>query len=901
MNWRPCLFFALVLLTVSGMLGAATLTVDSSGRGDYLTIQPAVDRTAPGDVVIINPGNYSGTGNRDIDLRGKAITIQGTAPEDPNVVAATIIDCKAGATDPHRGFIVSGCAGARIVGLTVTNGRATAGGAVYCTSSVLDLVNCRIVGNSTLAGDGKVTLNGGGGGGIYAESSSLQIVDCLISDNSTNYGTKMQTGDSGSGGDGGGIYATGTMVEIDGCTISNNHTGSGADSAATAGRGGDGGGVYADSLSLTDSNLADNTTGRGGTGVQGGRGGNGAAIFCRRGVIARTIIQGNIASSGGTSSGSGKVVAGPGGAGGGVFSSDSLLMTDCLVTGNGSGRAGLLGVIIAPASDGPGAGIWCAAGQIDHCTIASNSVWQSDSSTRAALGAGLFCTNQTTVSNSILWSNTPDQVAGQDCNRVTFCDIQDGLCAGSQGNVAVDPVFLSPGSWTPADEVTWTDRSTRWTPGDYHLSNTSTCIDAGDPAYTADVDAVDLAGLPRIEDGRVDMGAYEFKSLLPVYHFQASATSKHFYTAKESEKNKLLRAPNTSVWSYKGVAYYTYVRAVEPRLKPVYRLWSDKLGEHFFTAKESEKNKLLSGSSGVWLDEGVAWYAYLEGDRPAASKPVYRFWSGTLSGHYFTMDEAEKDRLSVEGSGWTFEGAAWYAFDTPEAAEEEKPVVESNSYSFTSGADGAIYQMTLKAVIDGREARIDRPTISFTPALGHLMMEVDLDAMTTSLTSLFLESEFFQSDLTATQSDDATSSSHTFTLSVYGFFNTVTPHGPYTIDPQSLSFPQGRVATQTGASEDFAIVGSVSLDGAKLDVTSTLEATSLEMQGTAVFDRRAYPDNLVMVMSGPFQWRREGHEDLLAEATVREHRIQLYVTSLTVQTTGTWSGKLADVEAQTSK
>ncbi len=901
MSWRPCSFSALlVLLAVPCVLSGATLTVGGTGKSDYTTIQAAVDKAAPGDVVVINPGTYTGSGNRDIDLKGKAITIQGSAPTDPNVVAATIVDCQGTATAPHRGFLISACTGAKIVGLTITNGKAAAGGAIYCANSVLDVTQCRILNNTTTAGDGKATLNGGCGGGIYAEGSSVQITDCVITGNTTSSGTQSATEASGNGGDGAGIYATGTLVEIDGCTISDNHTGHGANAANAAGRGGDGGGLYADSLEVRDSNIVDNTTGHGGTGVQGGRGGNGGGLICSRGTIARTVIQGNVAGSGGTSSGSGKLTAGAGGAGGGVYCGDSLQLTDSLVAGNGSGHAGLLGSIVAPSLDGAGAGIWCTLGVIDRCTIVANSMAQSLAGSAKSVGGGLFCTSQTTVTNSILWDNTPDQIVGHDCDQVTYCDIKGGTCAAGKGNLAQTPAFTAPGAWVAVGELTaedtWTDRSTVWTPGDYTLLNTSPCVDAGDPGYTADVNAVDLAGRERIADACVDMGAYEFKSLVPVYHFQSPTTDKHFYTAKESEKNKLITKSADS-WTYKGIAYYTYVRATDSRLVPVYRLWSVSLGGHFWTSSESEKAKLVNGGWGMWVDEGVVFYAFPEAQRPAATKPVYRFWSGTLGAHCFTIDETEKDRLAAEGSGWTYEGPVWYAYDTLAAAEgEEETPVTSNTYSFMADAAAAVYQMTLKAVIDGEEVRLDNATVLFTPALGTMSAEVDFDALTFNLKSLFLESEFLQYSATTSGT-----TSHTLGLSVYGFFNTATARGPYAIDAKTLAFPPSPVAAQAGAGEDFVIVGAVNIDGSKADVNATLEATSLALTGVAVLERTNYPSNLVMTMNGPFQWTRQGHEDLLADMTVKDHRIRLYATSLFVQTTGVWTGKLADTGAQTAK
>jgi hypothetical protein len=48
--------------------------------------------------------------------------------------------------------------------------------------------------------------------------------------------------------------------------------------------------------------------------------------------------------------------------------------------------------------------------------------------------------------------------------------------------------------------------------GDFHLTESSPCIDAGDPNYTAEPDASDIDGNSRIINGIVDMGVYEFGS-----------------------------------------------------------------------------------------------------------------------------------------------------------------------------------------------------------------------------------------------------------------------------------------------------------------------------------------------------------------------------------------------------
>ncbi|MHC4676973.1 MAG: hypothetical protein ACYTBZ_31200 [Planctomycetota bacterium] len=53
---------------------------------EHATIQAAVDVCVDGDVVIVAPDPdtaYSGPGNRNIDLKGKIITVRSTDPTDP--------------------------------------------------------------------------------------------------------------------------------------------------------------------------------------------------------------------------------------------------------------------------------------------------------------------------------------------------------------------------------------------------------------------------------------------------------------------------------------------------------------------------------------------------------------------------------------------------------------------------------------------------------------------------------------------------------------------------------------------------------------------------------------------------------------------------------------------------
>ena len=130
----------------------------------------------------------------------------------------------------------------------------------------------------------------------------------------------------------------------------------------------------------------------------------------------------------------------------------------------------------------------------------------------------------------------------------------------------------------------------------------------------------------------------------------------------EAERDKLIN--NYSyVWTYEQVAYYAFANDTQPNTSPVYRFWSGTLNAHFYTISQPERDKLLNNYSHVWTYERVAFYAYTSGSQPGGTSAVYRFWSGTLNCHFYTIKESEKDKLiNLWPHVWTYEGAVWYAY-----------------------------------------------------------------------------------------------------------------------------------------------------------------------------------------------------------------------------------------------
>ncbi len=145
-----------------------------------------------------------------------------------------------------------------------------------------------------------------------------------------------------------------------------------------------------------------------------------------------------------------------------------------------------------------------------------------------------------------------------------------------------------------------------------------------------------------------------------VYRFWSDTKQHHFFTASEAEKNYVIANYPTSVWSYEGIAYRAF-NQTGTGITPVYRFWSDTKQGHFYTASEAEKNYVIANyPTSVWSYEGIAFYVYAT--QMADTQPVYRFWSDTKQGHFYTASEAEKNYViaNYPTSVWSYEGIAWY-------------------------------------------------------------------------------------------------------------------------------------------------------------------------------------------------------------------------------------------------
>jgi parallel beta-helix repeat protein len=170
---------------------------------DQPTIQAGINGSSWGDTVLVAPGVYTGSGNRDIVPNGRVVMSE----EGPEV---TIIDCQADSTDRHRGFLVGSSVDQNTVidGFTITNGWYDSGGGISCYYAGPTIRNNIIRGNTS------ASFGGGIDCWYNAMDSAPLILDNVILDNHALAGS------------GGGIDCWGALWDhyptIIGNTIANN-------------------------------------------------------------------------------------------------------------------------------------------------------------------------------------------------------------------------------------------------------------------------------------------------------------------------------------------------------------------------------------------------------------------------------------------------------------------------------------------------------------------------------------------------------------------------------------------------------------------------------------------------------------------------------------------------------
>ena len=163
------------------------------------------------------------------------------------------------------------------------------------------------------------------------------------------------------------------------------------------------------------------------------------------------------------------------------------------------------------ADDGGAISCWNSSSPtVSNCTFSGNSAGGD--------GGAIFCydSSSPTLNNCILWGNS----AVSSGNEIY---IYDSGSSCTLNYCCVDNTGYGFGAGVPTTTIDDSNNCIHDDPqfvdgagGDYHLKDTSPCIDAGDNSYVPAGVTTDLDGNQRIVDGgsgsaTVDMGAYEYQ------------------------------------------------------------------------------------------------------------------------------------------------------------------------------------------------------------------------------------------------------------------------------------------------------------------------------------------------------------------------------------------------------
>jgi hypothetical protein len=457
-------------------------------------IQNAIDAATDGDQILVTNGVYQTGGRLTSDGTINRVAVTNTVTlQSINGPAVTSID------GGHAMRCVYMTNGAVLAGLTLTNGNAGNGGGAYSGT----FSNCVFTGNSAVSGGGAYssTLDNcilasnsasGFGGGVY----SATLLGCTLSNNSAPFG--------------GGSYSS----ALTNCTLSGNFAfalGGGALSGALynctlssnvcafsdGGCGGgscySGGGAF--QATLTDCTLSGNSATNGG-----------GAAEC---TLDNCTLSNNWASVGGgaesstlidcTLSGNGALV------GGGADSStlsNCTLISNFSTNGGGANSSTLNGCILtnnSAFSTGGGAtvstlsdclllnntagvnGGGAAGSTLNNCTVTGNS---------AEIGGG---TDYCVANNCIVYYNNAPIGLNFSSSTLNSC-CSWPLPSLVSGNITNKPLFVDLAG------------------GNTRLQSNSPCINMGDNLYVTN--STDLDGNLRIVGDVVDMGAYEFQTVV---------------------------------------------------------------------------------------------------------------------------------------------------------------------------------------------------------------------------------------------------------------------------------------------------------------------------------------------------------------------------------------------------
>ncbi len=144
-----------------------------------------------------------------------------------------------------------------------------------------------------------------------------------------------------------------------------------------------------------------------------------------------------------------------------------------------------------------------------------------------------------------------------------------------------------------------------------------------------------------------------------VYRFYNVQSGAHFYTNRETDRDKVLSS--FPQYQYEGVAYQVFDQQISGvELTPVYQFYNPKTLAHFYTASMQQRNKVINNFPDFQY-EGPRFFVYTE--NKVKSKPIYRFYNVETGAHFYTASEQQRQKVINTYPQFDYEGIAYYVPD----------------------------------------------------------------------------------------------------------------------------------------------------------------------------------------------------------------------------------------------
>lgn len=541
------------ILVTAGVLSATTasfsLAADLHVPSEYPNIQAAVAAAQDFDRIILAEQTFVGPGNRDIVLIGKRIVIQSTNPDDPDVVANTIVDCEA----MDVAFRVLEENESKLYGFTMMNGYSVQGpggllyiedsspwvkdcnlwygysgglgGAVHCYSSTADKPSNPFFENCNFS----YNMAENDGGAVYINWNCNPVFGYCVFDGNISDADGNGQGEGGAVFIDGGEYRDGKEASrpgFQGCSFTNNMATGYDGGAITIKRftvaylyncdfswnwsAGNGGALYASSShcqpDIRGCTFSEN--------VADGTGGALAFEYGAHPEMFKCTIERNVAGDDGGGLSFRDAIcdipdrktleqctvrenSAPSG-GGGIHSVASQLFLDrCWITdnqaasgggiysGNGDALLVMNSALLRNRATANGGAMMIKT----HADVVGSTFWGNS----ANVDGGAVCVwhdASPIFLNSILWNDMPREIDADRGSLYIDYSVIEGGYSGT-GNLSDDPMLVDPMN------------------DDVHLGPGTTCWDAGDPTYIPLPNELDIYGDERLLVDAVDIGADE--------------------------------------------------------------------------------------------------------------------------------------------------------------------------------------------------------------------------------------------------------------------------------------------------------------------------------------------------------------------------------------------------------